>query len=351
MLQGEVMTTNKSGLVRLTETIHHYFLPLVIASYVFAAFTPLVGLWAKHCVVAESGGTQVSLPMLLLAALLFNASLGASSGELGSVLRRPFPVFAGLTVNVLVPLGFLIALRFALMAWHDNEEADCLILGLAVVASMPIAGSSTAWSQNSNGNVGLSLGLVLASTLLSPLTTPYMLSGFGSMTNGDQADALQTMSGHGTGYFLMACVVIPSAFGLLVRAFVGSEIIARLKPMLKLANSFVLLFLCYSNASVALPQVVAHPDWDYLVLVVVAVSSLCLTAFASGWLLAKALGVNGQDRRALMFGLGMNNNGTGMVLAASALVALPWAVVPVLAYNLVQHIVAGGLSRLMSKWE
>jgi BASS family bile acid:Na+ symporter len=47
----------------------------------------------------------------------------------------------------------------------------------------------------------------------------------------------------------------------------------------------------------------------------------------------------------------MNNNCTGIVLAASALVALPWAVVPVLAYNLVQHIVAGGLSHSMSKWE
>jgi BASS family bile acid:Na+ symporter len=168
MIQGDAMTANKTGLIRLTETIHQFFLPLVIATYVFAAFVPGLGLWAKQCVVAESGGTQLSLPMLLLAALLFNASLGASSSELGSVLRRPFPVFAGLTVNVLVPLGFLILLRFALMAWHDIEEADCLILGLAVVASMPIAGSSTAWSQNSNGNIGLSLGLVLASTLLSP---------------------------------------------------------------------------------------------------------------------------------------------------------------------------------------
>jgi BASS family bile acid:Na+ symporter len=44
-----------------------------------------------------------------------------------------------------------------------------------------------------------------------------------------------------------------------------------------------------------------------------------------------------------MFGLGMNNNGSGMVLAASALVAAPWAIVPVLAYNLVQHIIAAGI--------
>lgn len=36
---------------------------------------------------------------------------------------------------------------------------------------------------------------------------------------------------------------------------------------------------------------------------------------------------------------------TGLVLATATLVGLPWAVVPVLAYNLVQHVVAGGVSR------
>jgi predicted Na+-dependent transporter len=43
--------------------------------------------------------------------------------------------------------------------------------------------------------------------------------------------------------------------------------------------------------------------------VLVVVSGLCVTAFASGWLLANVLGVNGEDRRAVMFGLGMNNIG------------------------------------------
>ena len=60
------------------------------------------------------------------------------------------------------------------------------------------------------------------------------------------------------------------------------------------------------------------------------------------------LRVNGPDRRALMFGLGRNNNGTGMVLAASGMASLPAAIVPVLAYNLVQHVVAGLISKRMS---
>ena len=48
-----------------------------------------------------------------------------------------------------------------------------------------------------------------------------------------------------------------------------------------------------------------------------------------------------------MFGLGMNNNGTGMVLASAALSTLPCALLPVLAYNLVQHLMAGGADRIV----
>ena len=67
-------------------------------------------------------------------------------------------------------------------AWHNPDEVQNILVGLALVASMPIAGSSTAWSQNANGDMALSLGLVLGSTLLSPLTTPMALHAVGFMT-------------------------------------------------------------------------------------------------------------------------------------------------------------------------
>ena len=325
----------------LGKWVHHYLLPLIIIAYLLAAVCPALGLSARHCAIVETERLKLTVPMILLATLLFNAGLGASAEGLGSILQRPLTVFAGVAVNLLLPVAFLVVLRMVLRGWHDPEEAGCLLLGLAIVAAMPIAGSSTAWSQNANGNVALSLGLVLVSTLLSPITTPLILSGLGSAAN--DAGAFPSMSGAATGSFLLTFVVIPSAGGLLARRVAGSDAVVRLKPLLRLINALVLLFLCYSNAAVALPQVAADPDWDFLALVVASVFSLCLMAFASGWLLAKGLRVNGQDRRALMFGLGMNNNGSGMVLAASALVAAPWAIVPVLAYNLIQHIIAAGI--------
>jgi hypothetical protein len=47
-----------------------------------------------------------------------------------------------------------------------------------------------------------------------------------------------------------------------------------MEPSPKAVNALLFLFLCYNNARVAPPQVVAHPDWDYLALAFVAVSAL-----------------------------------------------------------------------------
>jgi BASS family bile acid:Na+ symporter len=50
-----------------------------------------------------------------------------------------------------------------------------------------------------------------------------------------------------------------------------------------------------------------------------------------------------------MFGLGMNNNGTGLVLASIALSSYPNIMVPIIFYNLVQHIAAGTLREIMNR--
>jgi bile acid:Na+ symporter, BASS family len=301
---------------------------------------------ARFVLLDES--VSITLPMILLAGLLFTAGLSADASELAQVARRPQIVLFGLAMNLLVPLAFLLMAYPVLRLWHDPDEVQNLLLGLAVVAAMPIAGSSTAWAQNANGNVALSLGLVVLSTLFCPVTTPLTLMAFESVATGGHADALHQLS-QGTGAFLLICVVIPSFAGLVARYTLGTERISRIKPVLKMVNSVVLIFLCYTNASTALPQMIAEPDWDYLAGIVVTVVALCLSAFMAGWLLARFLGLDKSQQRSLMFGLGMNNNGTGMVLACAALSSMPSAPLPVLAYNLVQHLVAGGVDRTLRR--
>jgi BASS family bile acid:Na+ symporter len=60
-----------------------------------------------------------------------------------------------------------------------------------------------------------------------------------------------------------------------------------------------------------------------------------------GWFLPKLLKLGYPERIALMFGLGMNNNGTGLVLASMALKDHPLVMLPIIFYNLGQQVIAG----------
>jgi BASS family bile acid:Na+ symporter len=335
------------GFHRLGSWIQRWFLGLLLAVYALAAVCPGLGLAARKVSIARLAwwdeNVELSLPMLLLGVLLFNAGLTADAAELVHVARKPRTLLAGLLASWLVPVGFLFVLLQGLRFWHNPDETSNLLVGLAIVAAMPVAGSSTAWSQNANGSMALSLGLVVLSTLLSPLTTPLTLRTLGTLASGKYAEALGQLGGHHTGAFLLLCVLLPSLAGLGIRHLLGRPRLDRLKPRLHLGNSAIVLFLCHVNATLSLPLLVAEPDWDFLAVVLGVVLALCLAAFAAGGLLGRFLGVDEAQRRSLLFGLGMNNNGTGMVLAATSLAPLPRAILPVLAYNLVQHLVAGGV--------
>ena len=125
--------------------------------------------------------------------------------------------------------------------------------------------------------------------------------------------------------------------------------VARVKPTLKLTNSLILLLLTYMNASTSLPGVVAQPDWSLLNLTLFGALGMCVLSFGIGWLLARLMRTSDGERTALMFGLGMNNNGTGLVFAAAVLGHMPEVMLPVICYNLIQHVVAGAVTHLIGR--
>ena len=149
-------------------------------------------------------------------------------------------------------------------------------------------------------------------------------------------------------FFLAACVVVPSILGIGARSLLGEARLAGGRPYLKLANSANLLVLSYSNAAAALPQAIAEPDWDFLGAILTITSGLCVLAFGAGRAIAGWLGAGPSARASLMYGLGMNNNGTGLVLASFAFADHPRILLPIIIYNLVQQVVAGAFNALAS---
>jgi bile acid:Na+ symporter, BASS family len=197
--------------------LHRRFIWLLVASYVLAGLLPGPGLWIR-----STGLGGVSLPMMMLGLLLFNAGLGVELAELKGIRCRPRGLACGLVANLLIPIGFIALVMQSLRLWHNPDEVQNVLVGLALVASMPIAGSSTAWSQNANGNMALSLALVLGSTFLSPLTTPVALHAVGLMTTGDYSEDLHELVTTGTNRFLAVAVIIPSVLGLVGHGLAGA---------------------------------------------------------------------------------------------------------------------------------
>ncbi len=338
-------------IVAVAEFVRDYFIWLILASDAIAAVAPGFGLWVRGAslgTVPLFGGTIVlSLPTIMLASLLFNAGLGIRTADLRHLARTPGVLAAGLAGNLLVPFAFIFAVSQGLRFWHNPNEVQQILVGLALVASMPIAGSSTAWSQNASGDLPLSLGLVLLSTLLSPFATPLVLHGVGLMTTGDYSEDLHELAAGGIGTFLGVWVILPSLLGIAVRRVVGDARMAAARPTLKLVNSAVLLLLNYSNAAISLPKAIAQHDYDFLTAMIAIALGLCAVAFTAGWAIARGFRTSRDRKVSLMFALGMNNNGTGLVLASMALADHPQVMLPIIFYNLVQHLVAATVDLLM----
>jgi bile acid:Na+ symporter, BASS family len=344
------MGKHEHPLAHFSHFLHRNFIWFLIGSYVVAAAAPRAGLAIKNVSLGRfylfGESLHLSLPMLLLALLLLNAGMGVQTAQLRHLLRKPGSLLAGLTANLFIPIAYIFTVSQTMRLWHNAEEVQHILVGLALVAAMPIAGSSTAWTQNANGDLSLSLGLVLFSTLLSPLTTPICFDLVEQMAQGEYAQILEDLETQGGGIFLAICVILPSLLGIFTRLALGEARTAAAKPTLKVLNSLNLLVLNYSNASVSLPQALAEPDWDFLGVILVIVVGMCVLAFTAGWLLSRLFRVELSQRISLMFGLGMNNNGTGLVLATMALPQYPRVMLPIILYNIVQHLVAGSVDCL-----
>jgi BASS family bile acid:Na+ symporter len=344
------MSKTRTILSRITQAIHDHLLGLIIFAYFLAALVPGPGLLLRRAVLMKFGAdgsrSVITALPLLLGLLLFCAGLRVRIDQAGRTLRQPRMVLIGVVANLAVPVAYIVIIALGLRHWHDMEEAQSLLVGLALVVAMPIAGSSAGWAQHNDADLPLSLGLVLVSTLLSPLTTPLALRSVGLVAEGQPAVQLQHLASHGTGAFLALWVLVPTVLGILCRYMVGEKQVDRCADAVKLLSTLCLFVLCYANAAVCLPLIVHQPDWDFLALSLLIVTGLCVLAFASGLVIGRLAQTGRPQRVSLMFGLGMNNNGTGLVLASVALGSRPIMMLPIILYNLIQHLAAGCVSSL-----
>ena len=328
--------------------IHKYFLWLLVSCYVLAVIFPEPAGAIRALSFGKSAGSDVTAPMLLLAILLFCAASVVQWSQVRNLLQKPTILLLSAVVVWAVPAMFVILLGGLLPNLVGPSLSGGLLVGLVLVAAMPVANSSVAWTQDARGNVALGLGLIILTILLSPVATPRMLQLMGLMLSAEEAQHCEAMVAQFTGTFFIIWVILPSAAGLLFNRIVGSERIEQNRGIIRLVSAGALLLLNYANASLLVSHELdffSSESAQAIALAVVLAISISALGLASAAVARRWFSLERASGISLAFAFCMKHNGLALTLAGKVLHTQPRAILMIICGILMQHVVAGMAGR------
>jgi bile acid:Na+ symporter, BASS family len=326
--------------------LSRYFIFLLLAAYGLAAIFPSFGNWVRSGPISEASGSgePPSPSLIMLALLLFNAGLGLGREQITPLLRRPLVPIVALGITLCIPVGLLLTLFLFLPIAAPGELGDlnAILVGLTLVAAMPIANASAAWTQNADANMAVSLGLVCSSTFLAPVTAPLVLPFLAGFLAPGHQEALNHLANSFGGSFVFLWVILPTTLGIVVRAWMGPSRTQAAAPYVRSANAINLLALNYTHASAFLPRFFSESQFRLLAETLAAALLYCISTSAIGWMTGRLLKAEPPERIAVMFAVGMKNNGVALVLASLFMADYPTSSLTIVFCTLCQHLVAAG---------
>jgi bile acid:Na+ symporter, BASS family len=325
---------------RAAEFVRRHFLWLLVACYILAVALPAPGIALRSWEWRAPAFAKVSLAsLLLLAVMLFIAALFTELNQLRIVSRHPFVLLSALVAVWLAPALLVFTADWIMPSTVGGQSTAGLIIGFALVASMPVANSSIGWTQSAGGNLGLGLALVVVSIVLCPWITPNLLRFFGKSL-AESAQDCEALVNQFSGVFFIIWVILPTAAGLACRYLVAPERLETARPWLTLASAAALLVLNYINSVLALPKAY-HSTPGLLLTTAILAVALGIMGIVLGALIAWLLRLRPETRTALMFGLSMKHTGLALILASVVLGDQPLAIFMIVLATIMQHLLAG----------
>lgn len=318
----------------------------VALTYVAAAVLPAPGLWLRHPHPTGIAELTLRTPQLLLALVLFGAGLQVPLRELRLLVRRPAALLAGLALHILVPLLIVPGVALALRLSPDHDGGSGMVAAMILVVAMPVAAGATVWTAKGDGDQPTAVGLVLASTLVSPLTVPLTLAALCPLLRGDYAGRLAVAAHSAGNAFALTSVVLPCAAGILCRLALPQRALTGLAGIAVPAALPASLLLTYVNASGVLGPFLRHPRPVLLLAALGVAATVCGLSFTLGRAAARALRLDARAGASVTLACGMNNSSASAVLITTTLPDRPHILLPVLAYGLFQKVAAGRVVRM-----
>jgi BASS family bile acid:Na+ symporter len=320
--------------------VQRHFLWLLLGCYALAAVWPSPGLqlrnWSWPLGINDG---RVTVPLALLALMLFCAAVMTDLSQIRTVLRHPLLLAVSLAAVWAGPAMLVLAAGEIVPWLVDGDATAGLLVGLALIAAMPVANSSVGWTQNSQGNLALSLALVVLSISASPWATPQLLEWLGrSLSEAEQRSCDELLTQF-SGWFFVVWVILPTALGFACRLCLTPARVKSHGGRIILASAIALLLLNYINSALALPKA-AQSSVAVLVVTAALAVALSLVGLALAWLISRLLRLSHAATSALLFGLSMKHTGLALILAGAVLSDKPLAILLIVLATLAQHLSA-----------
>jgi len=265
--------------------------------------------FASLCIVFLLLGVLVGEPVAklspavpwLMGILMFSSGLGLRLQDLRSLREKPWvlPVILGM-LHGLIPL---MSLGMSTLLGYPLD----VVMGLALLAMIPVSATSLVWIAIYRGNVTLAMAFVLVDTILAPFIIPYALDFlFGADVHMDPFAMLR-------GLFWM--LFFPTVLAIACNRASGGALQkvagAKLAFLAKLAVYGILII----NGGIVSPL---FHDFDLLFFLILGtVFSYCAFWFVFTFAIGLLLFKDKKDVLAFMLASSIRGTNTGMVIATA----------------------------------
>ena len=263
-----------------------------------------------------------SYTSVFLGVAMFGMGLTIKMDDFKRVFSRPKEILIGFVAQYTI---------MPVIAWilcQVMQLPTDLALGVILVGCCPGGTASNVITYIAGGDVALSVGMTIVSTLAAPLMTPFLVYVL--------AGAWVEVSFWAMVLSVVKVILIPVLLGVFLRSLAG-EHVDKVSDVMPLVSVVAIVMIIGGIVAVNAEKIVSC---GVLVLGVVAIHNFC--GMMLGFLAAKIFHVEYSRTTAIAIEVGMQNSGLAVSLAAANFAANPLATLPGAIFS-VWHNIAGSI--------
>ena len=256
-------------------------------------------------VMPQYFGWAVQYTAFFLGAAMFGMGLNIKAKDFAIVLTRPKDIAIGVLAQYsIMPVSALIICNLF-------QLPPDIAIGVILVGCCPGGTASNVITYIARGDVSLSVGMTIASTLLAPLVTPLLVYTLGGQWVDVQLVPMMIS--------VVKVVLLPVLLGILIQSM-GQHRVDRIRPISPLISMIAIVLIIAGIIAVNRDIILMS---GLLTLGVVWLHNLM--GLGVGLIVSRACGLNYEKTTALAIEVGMQNSGLAVALATANFAMNPLA--------------------------